>query len=370
LNEEQSIFDLIEKYHQGLLSEDEKMFVEKRIQTDASFAEYVKINGLANTLVHSAGIDLLRERMSKDLAKLDRKRTRRKWGIGAGIVSALLVSASTIYFLTDTEKEIHSLPGIHKKQISTDRPGDKTNIVSETTSVENNVLRKSGLKQPEKKLMTDTSDSKNNSMSFSSTTEKGDTVDKVKILAGEHYKNSEQTKTKEDNQKESLLLFEVITHASCKGEVNGAIEVDKQSISGGVKPYRFRISNSNKESSTGAFSDLSKGNYIITMYDSKAYSHSKEVTVPEKNCTSKKSYSFNPTYGEIWKIPSMEGESGSFTIYNRAGIIIFKGSITGQDSTEWTGINSMGITVDAGLYVCVIEYSNGKSEIIEISIIR
>ena len=369
MNEEQSIFDLIEKYHQGLLSEEENALVEKRMQTDASFAEYVKVNGLTNELVHSAGLDMLRERMTNDLSVLDQKRTRMKWGIGTGIVAAILISTSTIYFIQNPPEKISTSSDISQEHVSKNNIEDKTNVISESTD-KNNTNRNSTLAPTEEKLRTDTINIKDHISPSGTVTAKTDTLVKVKTMPVEEYKNSDQHKSREERQKESHLLFEVMVQATCKGEATGAIIIDQQSISGGTAPYHFYISNSKEESFTKRFSDLEKGNYTITMYDSKANSYSKAVTVPDKNCTSKKSYSFNPDYGEICKISTTESESGSFTIYNRTGIIIFKGNFSGSGSAEWNGTTLQGVIAEVGLYVCIVEYSEGKKEVIEISIVR
>jgi hypothetical protein len=363
LNEEESTFDLIEKYHQGLLTEEERDLVEKRIQTDASFAEYLNINGLTNDVVHAAGLDILRERMTKDLALLEKKRIRRNWKIGAGIMAALLALLSIIYLIKyPSKKTSHPIPINPQEQISGDNMGNKRKIVSGTNDKNTNTGN-SESKEPERTVKIDTMNIKNNSTSFTVLPGKRDSVYTAKESTVEIHNT-------EKNIKECSLSFEVIIQASCKGETSGAIAIDQQSLSGGTRPYHFQISDSRQESSSGIFPDLGKGQYKITMYDSKTCRYSKEIVVPDKNCTSKKSFSFNPDYGESWKVPSMEGESGSFTIYNRAGITIFKGNFTGHQSAEWFGTNTEGIIADVGLYVSIIEYSGGKTETIEISIVR
>ncbi len=175
---------------------------------------------------------------------------------------------------------------------------------------------------------------------------------------------------KNTKAKECHLFFEVSVQASCKGENDGSIQVEMQSISGGTIPYHFKLSESGELSSLGVFSALGKGTYHLIGYDSKGCSQSKEILVYDKNCSQKKSYSFNPEYGESWKIPSAEGKSGAFTIFNRAGVAIFKGSFTGSDAAEWFGTNTQGSPAEVGLYVCVIDYAGGKTEVIEISIVR
>jgi hypothetical protein len=370
LNEEHSIFDLIENYHQGKLSEEEKKLVEKRIQTDPSFAEYVTINGLVNTLVYSSGLDILRERMTKDLVLLDQKRIRRRWAIGAGIIAVLVSITSLIYYSKYFANKNLFLPDIQKEQNDTRKTVDQTIIISEPIDKKDQINH-SILKQSDKKQGIDTTDLKANNHSLPFVAEQKDTLVSIKQPNIEAGHTAHPVEIKNNNSKECNLSFEVTVQASCKGEGDGAILVEQQSISGGTMPYHFKIFDTREESSSGVFSNLEKGNYNVILYDSKGCSHLKEIVVPDKNCSSKKSYSFNPAYGESWKMSTLEeGESGSFTIFNRAGISIFKGSFTGSNAVEWFGTNTQGIPVEVGLYVCVIEYLSGKTEVIEISIVR
>lgn len=366
MNEETTIFDLIEKYHLGLLSDEEKTSVEKRAQIDAAFAEYLKISGLSNELVYVSGLDMLRERMTNDLAALDKKEARRKWKIGAGITVALLLLALLIYWTRYAAKKNSTQPDIQNKKSSDTILNEKVNTgsaeISEGNQRKTILQQKEGTKQTTKDY--------NPNTSVSSLIMKTDSATGVESFVKEEDEFLNPADTKSNASSKCDLSFHAIVQASCKGEMSGAIILDEQSLSGGVMPYRFHISNSTKESSTGVFSELSNGHYTVTMYDSKSCSYSKEIIVPEKSCTSRKSESFNPDYGETWKIPAAEGEAGDFTIYNRAGITVFKGSFTAHNSAEWQGVNAQGMPVDAGLYVCVIEYSGGKTETIDISIIR
>jgi hypothetical protein len=69
-------------------------------------------------------------------------------------------------------------------------------------------------------------------------------------------------------------------------------------------------------------------------------------------------------------VPYSEGESGKFTILNKAGIVIFKGTFGNGELSEWNGTDMNGITVNAGLYVCLLEYPASKTENLQITIIR
>ncbi|MBX9853467.1 MAG: hypothetical protein K2X86_17115 [Cytophagaceae bacterium] len=359
MNDKREIFDLIESYHQGLLSEEEKSMVEAKMKTDASFAEEVRISGLVNELVHAAGIDQLRQKMTQDLALMKVKRqTRIKRGVAA-VIGLLLLSAMVYLIFNSSRKNISSSEVQKKYNIS--EPSETKKDIPAISPEKNKSTGKFPLQE---KVAMDTLVQEDHILI--SVPEQDHTV--LKVTKDEENKMPDPDNTKDNIIKDCNLSFDVIIHATCKGEEKGIIYVDEKSILGGTRPYIFRASKD--ESTSGVFSDLKEGTYIVTMYDSKGCSYSKEIIVPGKNCTVKKSYSFSPDNGETWKIPFAEGESGSFSIYNRAGISIFKGAFGGNIVAEWNGTDMQGANADAALYICILEYANGKSEKIEISVIR
>lgn len=360
MNEEQSIFDLIEKYHQGVLSEDEKALVEKRMQSDAAFAEYLSLQGLTNKLVEAAGTDMLREKMRSDIAALDRKRSRLKWG--ASLLATLVVVSSLVYFTNyfrkkniPAKKENKQAAPAHeelKDTSETSVPLKKHTQPVSVTDVPTTTIRNDSLPVLVLPKAVETRESRSD--------EKKGTVKEEETTSKTVVQNQES--------KPCDLSFHLIVQPTCKGEKSGTISVEHGSAVGGTRPYYF-LSSTGESSSTGNFSDLSKGTYSIVMYDSEGCTAKQHVVLSDRNCSARKSYSFNPDYGEKWNAGLEEG-SGKFTIYNRGGMIIFKGSFAENNPAEWYGTNAQGTTMEAGLYVCVLEYLEGKTETIEISVIR
>lgn len=360
MNEEQRIFDLIEKYHQGILSKDEKTFVEKRMQTDAAFAEYLSLHGFTNQLVEAAGFDMLREKMTQDLIAIDKKNTRLKWG--TGILATLLVLSSLVYVTNYFRKK--NIPNRieHKQDSPVKTQEGKDTTTSTTKVVEKIQVQKKGHVLPE--LSTDSV----KAIPYFSPTQKDLLSNTKQEIAGEEKKTDTKKEALVKENKQCNLSFHLIVQASCKGEQSGTISVEKGTAMGGIKPYYF-LTSVGERSSSGNFSNLGKGNYTITMFDSEGCSASQDILLSERNCFSRKAYSFNPDYGEKWNADQESG-SGNFTIYNRGGIVIFKGHFAENNPAEWYGTNTQGTTMEAGLYVCVLEYSEGKTETIEISVIR
>ncbi len=369
MNEELRIFDLIERYYQGVLSEEEKRAVELRAQSDSAFAEYLALHGYSKALVEAAGFDMLRQQMTRDLAGIELKRTRWKWA--ASIAAALLVLSALVYVMKiwKTRKKEISLV-LEQKEIfaGKEKTENTTIVLSVYPDRVNNVHRVKSLEQKKEDLVIDSGFVFSGAPVF---VQPVDSSGQMETRASQEPKNIPTENIETKVSLKCNLSFHPIVSPACKGKEDGVIRIESGSVSGGKKPYRFSVQTSGSLEE-GILEGLSKGNYNVIMVDADGCRTIREVTVYERSCTLRKSYSFNPDYGEKWShvFTGNEHSSGNFTIYNRGGIVIVKGSFAENNPAEWYGINTQGMVMEAGLYVCVLEYSGGETETIEISIIR
>lgn len=81
------------------------------------------------------------------------------------------------------------------------------------------------------------------------------------------------------------------------------------------------------------------------------------------------SYSFNPDYNEKWVFNYETGASGTFTIFDKSGKDIYSNTF-GSGNEEWIGNDRQGIPVAVGIYVAIINYSDGRKEKVELTIVR
>jgi hypothetical protein len=377
LREERETFDLIERYLQGNLNGEELAQVENRIKHDPSFAGEVQISAQVNSVVVGAAMDQLREKMTNDISTLDKK-NKFKWWTGSFVVFLALTSSVYLYLKKDQPSERILRPESGKSSVIS------SGAISNDEK-QKDILRPSGeikknnngakVEQPEEKKESILNTNENSLAIPERDIEKDiknhDPVEQSNVSN----RNIEDKKHSNENnmtpgQEKCKLSFRPVVHATCRGEATGSIEIDPESIEGGKAPYTFMIDHTGIESGSGYFRSLAEGPHFIIVKDKLGCSASQDVNIPDKHCQVKKSFAINPDNGEIWKVPYAEGESGKFTIINKAGIVIFKGTFGNGELSEWNGTDMNGITVNAGLYVCLLEYPASKTENLQITIIR
>src|SRR5690606_37212313 len=93
------------------------------------------------------------------------------------------------------------------------------------------------------------------------------------------------------------------------------------------------------------------------------------VTIEEKWCPLNSSYSFNPDYGEKWKIRYEEGDKGTFVILDNFGKEVYTNTF-GSGYEYWDGTDMYGKIAEIGNYIAILNYSDGRKEKVELTIIR
>src|SRR5690606_19613483 len=116
------------------------------------------------------------------------------------------------------------------------------------------------------------------------------------------------------------------------------------------------------------FYGLGKGVYLFYIRDFKGCTSKIEVSVGEKNCKPNK-FIINTTIGESW-IVSEWNLNYTLKIYNKSGREILKKSSKEMPYYEWQGDYNYGNILDSGLYIYIIEYTNGQIDNGQISIVR
>jgi hypothetical protein len=373
LKDSQEIFELIERYLTGDLSQAEKLEVEKRIHTDSAFAQEVESARFVNQVVMGAEMDKLREKMTRDLARLGTGNNNSGNWLAGGI--SLLIVISGGLFIYNSSGDDNSIPQekiVMTEVVTADKnvaDGSGSDIVSigsqaVGTEAEKNIIRaevkteiQNNLSVPaiseEAHYEPEIMESENSDSEYSSIN--------LKPAPEHQQKHIEKT---------CYIDFIASVTPSCRGEKNGEIEIDRNSIKGSSGVVSFSLRNSDDQSEDGRFSGLGEGKYVVIIKDKNGCAATKDVQVGSKNCSVKKVWSFNPDYGEHWKIEYQEGEVGKFTIMNKAGITIFKGLFGNNAEDQWNGTDQDGNSAEAGLYIAVLEYQNGKTETVQITVVR
>lgn len=356
------IADKVEDYLNGLLSDEEMVLLEQKIQTDPEFAAYVNQMRQVNETIHYSGLAELRNKVGHDLKDIPvSSGTASNWLI-YGSLLLILGTSATIYWWP--KKQIEESSTLYSK--TTHKPKESNPLTSAVTE------KKEGEQVVEKDIpiTTNTDESEhaqnknvkstalNNSVSKDTSSQnssviKDNTIKKSAV-------NDEQTVLNEPVSCDKL--FTVTTTPTCKNENDGTVTV----YSDMSLDYTFSIKN--KENTTGEFKQLSAGDYTINITYAEC-EQTEKATVAEKWCPTNKDFSFNPEYGEKWVLQHEENDKGTFSIYAGSGKLIFQGKF-GAEKGYWDGTNQEGVLSPMGNYIAVISYADGRKEKVQLTIVK
>ncbi len=355
----------IDQYLNGELSDDALLKFEKALAADPALRDEVANQKLLNQVVLGAELDVLRERIKRDINQLDQKNSTKKWFWGGSLF--LLIGAAAVWGIETNNKSETTTP---LKKVT------EKQLVKKTEPSQNNELPvPSKTKNPVSKKVWINSQIGNTSESFIDTV----TFEIKNEVPLPKEKEAIKTDTltaqpafevKSDPCTDVNINFSLSSTSSCINSANGEVKIEENSLIGGKAPYSFELNGSGIFSSESSYSNLRPGSYTIKVRDHSGCVKEKSIQVSAKECYKKQSFSFSPELGETLKISVSSEEAGILSIYNRAGLLIFK-TKTGQgEAAEWNGTDMTGNLAVAGLYVYIVEYANGAKENGQITVLR
>lgn len=362
-------YEWIDRYLKGTLSEEEKALFEKQQDENPALAEEVKLQSLLNDLVFEKGLADIRKKVGEDLSNA--KGTSGYRTLISFAAGLCLVTGCVLYFsLQDNERlRAPEKPGIKKNEQPTTPSLKETPAVSslkETRKVPSPAevqKEKMRSKEPGRPLETAKPASPVNEVKTPVPVESPD-VHTVKDTTGTTETRTDSLKekkaeiTKPTSQQEPCkdIIFEVKTEPSCSQKQNGKIQILISGIKGGSEPYSYSIAG--KDFGLESVNNtLGKGNYPVRVKDDKGCISEKRTEVTEKTCVEFEDYWFNPTL-ETWKFPLKEHETGSITIVDQGGRIVYNAKIIYGNPDSWNGKSLNGDILESGSYLYIIE-SNG-----------
>lgn len=165
---------------------------------------------------------------------------------------------------------------------------------------------------------------------------------------------------------DSLMLSFDITSETCAGDLNGAVTAN---ITGGTSPYSIEW---NTGSTAATLSDITTGEYTISVTDQKGCIVQDNVFVTEK-CNPIVFNTISPNgdgINDFWVIPDIESfPDNEVRIYNRWGEVVFEAD--GYLNT-WSGSASSGKPLPAAAYYYVVRLNDANNKVLggAITIIR
>ncbi|WP_018343843.1 SprB repeat-containing protein [Cytophaga aurantiaca] len=369
---------LIDQYLENKLKGDELSAFENQLMQDETFAQEVAEQRMLNGFILEAELKNVRTQIEKDLSNIQNPsffRMNWKW-IGVGLVS---LSAILYYVLPDKdvvnpsiqESTVHSNENKTQPVIAASGEVDKAIHQTQSNNTNQNSQTPNAISATEVSKTKDVITATDN---IQATEHKEVIIPTVSELINTNHTSLIETKPTEVSKTIDCSVIKIsasiTTGTSCSNTETGSIHIDK--ISGGIAPYVFTLNN--KKIKEKNISDLGAGTYEVKVSDKNGCSTEYIATVLEKNCTPSLQqgvkFNINPTIGETCSIPFDADKKGNVTIYSRSGKIIYRASNPSADHVEWSGTDGYGVLAEAGLYVYIIEYTDGTKVTGEVNIIR
>lgn len=358
---------LIDQYLENKLKGEQLTAFENQLLIDSSLARDVYEQRMLNDLILEAELKSVRGQIEKDLASIQNPsffRMHWKW-----IATGLLSISSILYFniKKDTDNRISQSSVIALEHTA-------PSVIEE--SKEHTIQTSNDLK--EKKQATLATAEINPKKSETATA----LIDSIQLEKTDDITvaNSPQVnpktepvpiiETKAQDCSLVKIACSILTEKTCNNAETGSIQIDK--TYGGTAPYSYTLNN--KKIKGLNIMDLAAGKYEIKISDRNGCTAEYTAIVSEKNCTQTiqqgAKFNINPSIGETCNIPFDTDKKGNVTIYNRSGKVIYSISNPSTNQVEWAGTEGYGALAEAGLYVYLVEYTDGTKVTGEVNIIR
>jgi hypothetical protein len=368
---------LIDQYLENKLKGAELTAFEEQLQNNASFAEEVAEQRMLNNLILEAELKSVRSQIAQDLASIQSPsffRMHWQW-IGMGLLSLSAILYFIIPSADSTNKTIIKQSPVYSsenKNTPSIEVAEKSAKIPSTHNIEKNTAAITAGSATDVHAAEVSAGTNNNLQSVKNTEIITSTTitppANTNVIPLIETKPAEVVKTIDCSV--TKISFSVTTETSCHHSETGSIYIDN--LSGGIAPYSFTLNN--KKIKEKNISNLGAGTYEVKISDRNGCSAEHTAIISEKNCTPAiqqgLKFNINPAIGETCNIPFDADKKGNITIYNRSGKIIYRVTNPSTDSVEWTGTDGYGALAEAGLYVYLIEYTDGTKVTGEVNIIR
>lgn len=383
------IYELIEDFLQGNLSEQDEEKVVTRMKQDPLFEKELEESAYINHVIEGAGVDMLREKMTRDIQRMDQQNLLKKKIITTLLVVSFLAGLIWSYFSLNQREKVHfqsgsstvlteenemDIPGLsqdsgivtylHSNEFTSDnKPESKSDSKIAYSTKE---IKESKLTPNENILV-----GRINNDSIISLSDDISAEEQEKIMHEPIMYSKKPAIIPEPEPVKCEIDFDVDIQPSCYDKHTGAIEITFEKLDSDPSIYQYSLNDDMKRNSTGSFKELSSGTYTISIADKQGCEGIKDVFVPLKPCSREvRAYSFAPEFGEYWEISSQNSKEGIYNIVNRSGQVIKKGVCNPQGIDQWDGTDSKGILVPQGLYICLFSFDDGSVEKVEVTVIR
>lgn len=384
MSTEQEKYHLIDRYLRGELAGEELEDFTKSLSDDPSLAEDVAFQSEVNELISANAYYELRNQMSADITNIDKGTSSKGFNrtISVVLIAGLLSIVGGYFLLKDNDKGISGLPKSDKQQLIHPDKIPSSNLTQEEKNG-------TAFEQGQSASVGKSNKKPSGNINVGKSVEIQDNAEAISKVAADTFVSpvqttiinetnktviapvsttSDKSEVKADPCAKAVIKARWTTSEACQARNDGRIEIEESLIQGGEEPYRIELYSGNQKVDPSDLERLYSGNYTLKIIDANGCLGKWNVKLAEKNCQPK-GVSFSPAQGETWAFSGNDRNSYYLSIYNQAGQMIFKSSLL-SGIYEWSGISNAGSMVETGFYVYVVEYTNGKKENGQITVIR
>ncbi len=366
---DESLYEKIDLYLAGKLSEEELVNFNNRLKEDSALAELVRYQEVANTVVKGQLLAQVKELMDADFEKgrVKPNKNNTRWWLGGLLAIGLLISVG-IY--NQNTKSVHKPVNTDESQIpelSLPEKPQKQEAQAVVELVDNE-------KKPSVKVKA--------SITKEHTLVEIDSVTPIKNVSAPVkplVKPAEVKVKKEIIQPEKEIICGISAKAlvsaqpSCEEENTGVITIELQTVKNAEKPYQFKVEDAYGKAvvqQSPSFTSLMSEYYNVILIDANKCTKdlARDVFVDLKECNTQETASFSPGYGEVFQLPTPKEDGATIIIYSKYGKEVFQATLSKGNSEVWDGRNKEGVTQSPGIYIYRIRYKKESDEIGEVLI--
>lgn len=362
--QEKEKYELIDRYINNDLSQQEREDFETKLKEDPAFAQEVEAHIQVHQLIQDEGLLNVKKKLRKihDSEKGDGDNLW-KFISGAALMAIIALSVFLYQYTLKPDKEDMQiqvpLVVVQQDTLSAEEGGESLDKVeTESVLADNSEIIENN------STIQKTSDKKNMEEEIAEVIEEVQQVDSVIS----EVKSSASVKRNAPEEEilpvakvdcaQTKISGNIAVTESCEDTPTGNIIVSLNSLKGGKKPYRFSITEEDY-SLTSQFHSLPAGHYKVMVKDGNdCIAVLKEAEIKTKVCI--KEYVFYPDR-ETWQLPLKTYSNAQVKIINsRTGSIVYTAAINNGYPDFWNGTDNNGLALPMGSYTFIISYDKGE----------
>ncbi|MGN6646809.1 MAG: hypothetical protein ACTHJT_09790, partial [Cytophaga sp.] len=236
MNAPDNLYERIDAYLNGHLSEKDKQAFEADMEADASFSKEVELQKLIHQLILEKGLSDIRKQVGKDITV----KKQLPWGEINFIVFSILFTGLLCYLWVDPfkkDKAVSKIPDV-----------TATRTVEQTKSIQE--AKTDSPKQKEKDFRVSEIPAVHDTTALITSASsqvqrpvhgKDTSVVVVHQVSDPQQANEKNTKKEDATVPCPEILFSVHTEASCRNGNTGSVQLLLSGVYGGQPPYRYTI---------------------------------------------------------------------------------------------------------------------------------